>query len=62
MTTIYLKSPDEKTVVSIRGTHPCPDDYLWDGYTIVDYKEFRRVKYKIQHPKNVTEEVDDDKV
>jgi hypothetical protein len=55
MTTIYLKSADEKTVVSIHGIEPCPDNYLMLGYTVIEYGEFRRIKFKI-HRNLISEE------
>lgn len=52
MTTIYLKSADEHSVVSIRasgGRTPQIPDYLADeGYQVIDPKEFRRLKAKIE--------------
>ena len=48
MTTIYFKSPDERTVVSLRGRNPKPDKFMVrDGYQQIDPNEFRRLKRRI---------------
>lgn len=55
MATIYLKSPDEKTVVSIRGKNPEPDEYLMDkGYQQIEQAEFRRLKRRIMRSIDLT--------
>jgi Flp pilus assembly pilin Flp len=48
MTTIYFKSLDEKTVVSLRGTNPRADVAGLEEYIEVTKSEFFRVK-KIIH-------------
>jgi len=48
MTTIYFKSPDEKSVISLRGKDPKPDEFMVrDGYQQIDQNEFRRLKRRI---------------
>jgi len=47
MATIYLKSPDERTVVSLnnRRTEPKVPQFLIDrGYQKIDQNEFRKLK------------------
>lgn len=48
MMTIYLKSPDERIVVSVRGKNPKMDDWhKRKGYVQIESKEFRRIKARI---------------
>jgi hypothetical protein len=47
MTTIFLKSPDERTVTTITGRCPCADEYLSIGYILIDAKEARKLRRKI---------------
>jgi|GEM_PF-2845056 len=48
MPTIYVKSPDERTVISIRGSNPTLDDWMKaKGYLQIDKNEFRRIKAHI---------------
>jgi hypothetical protein len=50
--TVYLKSQDEHTVVSIRGpVHVIPDDYYFShGYQIIERPEFLRLRRRIRGP------------
>lgn len=48
MTTIYMKSPDERTVVSIHGRYPEPNENdLARGYVQIGQKEFIKLKRRI---------------
>lgn len=56
MTTIYLKSKDERTVTSLRGKNPQVPKFLIDeGYSQIDQKEFRKLLRKIRSPKTRAE-------
>ena len=50
MTTIYMKSKDEHTVMSIRGRDPVlpPQRLMDEGFTQITPKEFRRIKQRIE--------------
>lgn len=53
MTTIYLKSQDERTVTSLRGKNPQVPKFLIDeGYSQIDQKEFRKLLRKIRNKTN----------
>jgi len=48
MATIYLKSPDERVLISLRGKNPKMDDWhRKKGYVEIEPKEFRRIKTRI---------------
>lgn len=51
MSNIYLKSADERTVVKLSNPKVEPElpQYFFDeGYKVVDYAEFKKVRAKIQ--------------
>ena len=54
MTTIYFKSPDEKTVLSLRGKDPKPG-IAPQEYIQITQIEFRRIKARI-HKHSISSE------
>lgn len=49
MPVIYLKSSDERTVISIRGKNPRMEDWhRKKGYKKIEYAEFKKLRRRIQ--------------